>query len=58
MPTTTASARAAAPSQNRYSGTLPSSTPIWPAPRRELGHDRSNEARTALAATTWRQLHC
>ena len=48
MPTTTAPDSAAAPSQNRYSGTLPSSTPTW-------GGSRSpNDARSALRAATGR----
>ena len=53
IPTTTAPDRAAAASQKRYSGTLPSSTPTWGGS--SPPSDPSRAARSAPAATTSRQ---
>ena len=55
MPTTTAPASAAAPSQNRYSGSLPRSTPTCGGSTSPI--DSSNAARAALAATDSDQVH-
>ena len=59
MPTTTARVKAAAPSQNRNSGTLPSRMPTWggPTSARWPRSSSSQVARAADAPTTSSHVH-